>query len=205
MLPNAPVSGRIRRQITSDRGKTPAAFRRLRQNCRMTAPSRPQPVLVIMGVSGSGKSTVAELVAARLGWDFQEGDALHPEANVDKMSQGVPLDDDDRWPWLEKVAEWIREHTRQGRPGVITCSALKKSYRDVLRGPDVVFVHLVSAPAVLGARMTHRPGHFMPTSLLDSQLATLEPLADDERRLVVDAGRAPEQEVDEIVDRLTLS
>nr|WP_245981973.1 gluconokinase [Frondihabitans australicus] len=158
----------------------------------------------MMGVSGSGKSTVARLLAERLGWDFAEGDAMHPAANVEKMAAGVPLDDADRWPWLRVVADWISSHTSSGQPGVITCSALKRSYRDLLRGPDVVFVHLVGAADVLGHRMESRPGHFMPASLLESQLATLEPLGDDERHLLVDSGHTPDQEVDEIVDALGL-
>ena len=93
-----------------------------------------QPVLVIMGVSGSGKSTVAGILAGQLGWDLEEGDDLHPQANVEKMHAGTPLTDEDRWPWLERVADWIVEHTSAGVPGVITCSALKKVYRDKLRG-----------------------------------------------------------------------
>lgn len=169
----------------------------------MTAATK-QPVIVMMGVSGSGKSTVAALLARRLGWDFEEGDSLHPEANVAKMAEGVPLDDSDRWPWLERVAGWIQAHTDAGRPGVITCSALKHSYRDLLRGSDVVFVHLITATNELAHRVEHRPGHYMPASLLDSQLATLEPLGDDERHLLVDAGHTPDEEVDEIVDRLGL-
>jgi len=100
------------------------------------------PVLVIMGVSGSGKSTVAGLLAGRLGWDLAEGDDLHPESNVAKMHAGQPLTDEDRWPWLESIADWIRAHTAAGNPGVVTCSALKKRYRDVLRGEGVVFVFL---------------------------------------------------------------
>lgn len=164
-----------------------------------------QPVLVIMGVSGSGKSTIAEALAAQLGWDFAEGDALHPESNVEKMAAGIPLDDADRWPWLEKVASWIRAHTDAGRPGIITCSALKRVYRDVLRGPDVVFVHLRGDAELIGERITHRTGHFMPSTLLASQLATLEPLGDDERHIVVDAGRGPDLEVAYIVDRLELT
>lgn len=163
-----------------------------------------QPVLVIMGVSGSGKSTVAEALAHELGWDFAEGDAMHPESNVAKMAAGIPLDDDDRWPWLEKVATWIREHAESGRPGIVTCSALKHVYRDVLRGPDVVFVHLRGEAELIGERISHRKGHFMPSTLLASQLATLEPLGDDERHIVVDAGRAPDVEVADIVERLGL-
>lgn len=162
-------------------------------------------VLVVMGVSGSGKSTVAQTLAARLGWEFGEGDELHPEANVRKMADGVPLTDEDRWPWLAAVRGWIDGHTDQDRPGVITCSALKRSYRDVLRGPEVVFVLLQGAPALLRARMSHRSGHFMPESLLDSQLATLQVPGPDEQAVVVDIDGTPAQIVDEIVRRLALA
>jgi gluconokinase len=161
-------------------------------------------VLVVMGVSGSGKSTVASLVAERLGWDFEEGDRLHPASNVAKMERGVPLDDDDRRPWLLTVAAWIDDHLDRGVSGVITCSALKRSYRDLLRRDDVVFVHLAGPDDLIGDRMSKRSGHFMPPSLLASQLATLEPPAADERHLTVDAGRSPEAEADEVVDRLGL-
>lgn len=161
-------------------------------------------VLVVMGVSGSGKSTVAALLARRLGWDLQEGDELHPQANVEKMSAGIPLTDDDRWPWLRLVAEWIDAHRAEGAHGVITCSALKRAYRDLLARPDVEFVHLTVDPDVIAGRMEHRSGHFMPTSLLDSQLATLEPLQPDERGIVVSAAESPEAEVDSIIARLGL-
>ena len=103
-------------------------------------------VLVVMGVSGTGKSTVAGMLADRLGWDLAEGDDLHPPANVEKMRAGTPLTDEDRWPWLDKVAAWIRAHTDAGTPGIITCSALRRIYRDRLSGPGVVFVHLAGHP-----------------------------------------------------------
>ena len=109
-----------------------------------------QPVLVIMGVSGSGKSTVAGILADQLGWDLAEGDELHPAANVAKMHAGIPLTDDDRRPWLESVSCWITEHTRAGLPGIITCSALKRIYRDRLRGDNVVFVHLAGTKDTIG-------------------------------------------------------
>jgi gluconokinase len=163
-----------------------------------------QPVLVIMGVSGSGKSTVAGILAGQLGWDLQEGDDLHPAANVAKMSAGIPLSDDDRWPWLDAVAAWIRGHTMAGIPGVITCSALKRIYRDRLRGDHVVFVHLAGSRDTIGQRLGTRMDHFMPTTLLDSQLATLEPPGPEENTLVVDLGRKPAQEAAEIIQRLHL-
>ncbi|MCJ1713740.1 gluconokinase [Curtobacterium sp. VKM Ac-2922] len=161
-------------------------------------------VLVVMGVSGSGKSTVAAMVAERLGWDFAEGDAMHPPANVAKMQAGTPLDDDDRWPWLDVVAAWIRDHLASGTHGVVTCSALKRSYRDVLRAPGVVFVHVAGDGTLIEDRMSARSGHFMPTSLLASQLATLEPPQPDEAHVTIAADRTPEAECDEVVERLGL-
>ncbi|WP_217640925.1 gluconokinase [Curtobacterium sp. MCBA15_001] len=161
-------------------------------------------VLVVMGVSGSGKSTVAAMTAERLGWDFAEGDGMHPPANVAKMQAGTPLDDGDRWPWLDVVATWIREHLQHGTNGVVTCSALKRSYRDVLRAPGVVFVHVAGDTALLEERMSARSGHFMPTSLLASQLTTLELPQPDEASITVDADRTPEQETDEVLERLGL-
>lgn len=160
------------------------------------------PVLVMMGVSGSGKSTVAGIVAGRLNWDLAEGDDLHPPANVAKMSAGTPLTDADRWPWLDRVGGWIREHTAAGRPGVITCSALRRRYRDRLRGEHVIFVHLAGSREILGRRMAARTDHFMPAGLLDSQLATLEPLEPDENGLVVQIGSTPAELATEIIDRL---
>ncbi len=163
------------------------------------------PVLVIMGVSGSGKSTVAGVLAGRLGWDLEEGDDLHPPANVAKMAGGVPLTDADRWPWLDSVAHWIAERAEAGRPGIITCSALKRSYRDRLRGPNVVFVHLDGSRDTLERRLNARLDHFMPSSLLDSQLSTLEPLGADEQGVAIALGRRPSDEADEIINRLGLS
>ena len=163
-----------------------------------------QPVLVVMGVSGSGKSTVAGLLAGQLGWDLAEGDDMHPDANVEKMRAGQPLTDEDRWPWLDTVASWITEHTLAGQPGVITCSALKRIYRDVLRGNHVVFIHLVGSKDEIGRRMAARTGHFMPAGLLDSQIATLEPPGPDENVLVVNVGRKPATEAGEIITRLGL-
>ncbi len=166
-----------------------------------------QPVLVLMGVSGSGKSTVAALLAGRLGWDFAEGDDLHPPENVAKMAAGHPLDDDDRRPWLERVRAWIAEHIAAGRPGIITCSALKRRYREVLRaaGPEhVVFVHLSGERERIATRMTARIGHYMPTSLLDSQIADLEPLEPDENGIVVSISGTPAEEASHVVDALGL-
>ena len=166
-----------------------------------------QPVLVVMGISGSGKSTVAGLLAGRLNWPLEEGDDLHPMRNVMKMAEGTPLTDEDRWPWLDRVAEWIHGQVDAGQPGVITCSALRKAYRDRLRGDDprhVVFVHLSGTRETVGNRLTARTDHFMPSSLLDSQIATLEPPGPDENALTVDVGRRAVEEADEIIERLHL-
>lgn len=144
--------------------------------------------LVVMGVSGVGKSSVAAELVARTGWAFVEGDDLHPEANRTKMSAGTPLDDEDRWPWLRRIADWIGEQEAEGRSAVVTCSALKRSYRDLLREghPSVRFVHLLAAPELIQARVDARQGHYMPPSLLESQLDTLEPLDPDEPGVCVD-------------------
>jgi carbohydrate kinase (thermoresistant glucokinase family) len=157
-----------------------------------------------MGVSGSGKSTVARLLAETLGWHYQEGDALHPPENVAKMSGGTPLTDADRLPWLHRVAAKIDGWRSRGESGVVTCSALKRAYRAIIVGerPDVVLVHLAGSRALIGARLTRRKGHFMPTGLLDNQFATLEAPGPDERPIVVDVGGAPEAVVGEIVELL---
>ena len=163
-----------------------------------------QPVLVIMGVSGSGKSTIAALLATRLGWDLQEGDGLHSTANVAKMAAGIPLTDEDRVPWLDTVASWITAHTAAGLPGLITCSALKRTYRDRLRGDHVRFVYLRGSRKLIGGRLATRTDHYMPPSLLDSQIATLEPPGADENVLTVDVGSSPEAMAADIIDRLHL-
>lgn len=163
-----------------------------------------QPVLVLMGVSGCGKSTVAAILAGRLGWDFGEGDDLHPQANVDKMHRGEPLTDADRAPWLRAVAKWITEHTDAGKPAVITCSALKRSYRDVLRGDQVIFVLLDGTFDQINDRLAKRHGHFMAAALLRSQFDTLERPGPDELSVTIDIGpSAPEQAAD-IIEQLNL-
>lgn len=171
-----------------------------------TADARDPLVLVLMGVSGCGKSTVAALLAGELGWPFEEGDSLHPQANVDKMAAGHPLDDDDRWPWLEKVAEWVEECLDSGRSGVITCSALKRSYRDVIdrRGHGVEFVYLAGSKELIAARLAARRGHFMPPELLDSQFAALEEPTPDEPSIRVDVGPSAPVIADEIRHMLRL-
>lgn len=145
-------------------------------------------VIVVMGVSGSGKSSLGKALAEAEGWDFQEGDDLHPAANIAKMRAGVPLEDEDRWPWLDRVAGWIAEHLHAGRPGVVACSALKRSYRDRLRqaGDGVRFVYLRVPREELQRRMRQRQ-HFMPPALLDSQLQTLQEPTADEAALTVAA------------------
>src|SRR5581483_9516711 len=157
-----------------------------------------------MGVAGCGKSTVAGVLAGRLGWPMEEGDDLHPAANVAKMAAGHPLDDDDRAPWLARVRGWIAEREAVGEPGVVTCSALKRRYRDVLRDEHVVFVHLSGTRDQLLTRLRARQGHFMPVSLLDSQLADLEPPGPDEQALQIDIGPRPAVQADLIVDKLDL-
>jgi len=167
----------------------------------------PRPlVLVMMGVSGSGKTTVAALLAGRLGWAFEEGDALHPAANVAKMAAGHPLDDADRAPWLAKVADWVDERLDAGECGVITCSALKHAYRDLIahRGHGVEFVYLHGSPALIASRLAERHGHFMPPSLLETQFATLEEPGSDEPVLRVEIGATPQAIAANIIDALGL-
>ena len=157
-------------------------------------------ILVLMGVSGCGKTTVARALADQLGWAFQEGDALHPPANVAKMSAGTPLTDADRWPWLHAIATVIDDWRAQGKNGIVTCSALKRAYRDVLVGAraDVRLVHLAGDRAVIAGRLAARKGHFMPPGLLDSQFAALEPPGAEENPIVVDVGQTPERIVEDI-------
>ena len=154
-----------------------------------------------MGVSGSGKSTIGTLLAERWHCHFQDGDDLHPQANVDKMHRGEALDDDDRRPWLEAIGRWLDDHASSG--GVMSCSALKRAYRDQLRTHvrRCEFLHLAGSPAVIARRQASRPGHFMPPSLLASQFATLEPLEPDELGLVVDVDQSVDAIVQSYVDQ----
>lgn len=172
----------------------------------MTADDQPQ-FLIVMGVSGSGKTTLAEGIADAMDWLYAEGDDFHSQANVSKMASGVPLTDEDRWPWLRSIGTWIDEHERDRRSAVITCSALKRSYRDLLRdGRDHVrFVYLEVPQQVLEERLARRTGHYMPPSLLPSQLETLEPLQADEDGVVVHAHQSPEASVTEALDLLGLT
>lgn len=175
---------------------------------RDSTASAPDPAdavehLVVMGVAGSGKTTVATLLSERLGVTYAEADQFHPQANIDKMTAGTPLTDEDRWPWLESIRDWLTSEAEAGRSGVVTCSALRRSYRDLLRTArgEVCFVHLSGSPELLAERIQHRSGHFMPSSLLPSQLATLEPLADDERGMTLDVAASPQELADEILAR----
>ena len=161
-------------------------------------------ILVIMGVSGSGKTTIAKGLADRLGLRFQEGDALHPPANVAKMKGGTPLTDADRLPWLGRIAATIDEWRDAGISGVVTCSALKRAYRDIIVGgrPGVVLVYPKGSRALVAGRMAARQGHFMPSSLLDSQFATLEEPSPDENAVVVPIDQPAGEITGEIVRRL---
>lgn len=151
--------------------------------------------IVVMGVSGSGKSTVGAALAQRLRVPFADADDFHPQANIDKMTAGHALDDDDRRPWLEAIGNWLAEHADGG---VMSCSALKRKYRDQLRGhcQQVEFLHLAGTPDVIGRRQASRPGHFMPASLLQSQFETLEPLQSDEHGVAIDV----DQNIDSIIE-----
>ena len=153
-------------------------------------------MVIVMGVAASGKTTVGEALAERMHCPFQEGDALHPPENIARMRAGHPLTDADRWPWLDRVAQWMQAHER----GVISCSALKRSYRDRLRiaAPTMALVFLDPAPAELRRRIANRPEHFMPASLLDSQLATLEPPQADEVALRLDEKDPLEDQLDRV-------
>ena len=162
--------------------------------------------LVVMGVAGSGKSSLMAALVERLGWPALEGDTLHSPANVSKMAAGIALTDDDRQPWLEAIAAWIGAREAARESSIVTCSALRRDYRDLLRHghPWVWFVHLVAPADVLDARLESRVGHYMPASMLASQLATLEPLGPDEPGTVIEAAAPPLQLADELIERLRL-
>ncbi|WP_439937046.1 gluconokinase [Nocardia sp. N13] len=162
--------------------------------------------LVFMGVSGSGKSTVARAVQQELGWEYAEGDDFHPPANVAKMRQGTPLTDADRWGWLESLAGWTAERDAKGEPTIIACSALRRAYRDVLRrgGEGTFFVHCTGDKHMILERMSARE-HFMPPSLLESQLDILEPLEPDEQGMDVDPALAVDLIVAQVLDRIGLA
>jgi carbohydrate kinase (thermoresistant glucokinase family) len=160
----------------------------------------PPPVLVVMGVSGSGKSTVAKALAEALAWPFEEGDDLHPPANVAKMRAGHPLTDEDRKPWLEAIGRWIDGQAAKDEPGVITCSALRRAYRDQIRQgrPQVKLVFLEGSRSLIADRLSHRQGHFMPPSLLDSQFEALEEPGPDEPVIKVNIDESVEAQVRDV-------
>jgi gluconokinase len=163
----------------------------------------PTTPAVVMGVSGSGKSTVRAALARRLGVPFADADTFHPAANVAKMAAGTPLDDDDRRPWLDAVGQWLADHD----DGVMSCSALKRRYRDQLRShrTGIAFLQLTGSPELIGARQAGRPGHFMPASLLMSQFDALEPLDPDEHGMAIDIGQSVDTIVEAFVKFLSVS
>ncbi|MET7331136.1 gluconokinase [Nonomuraea sp. NPDC005650] len=172
----------------------------------MTGEHRPTRHLVVMGVSGVGKTTVARRISELTGLRFAEADEFHPEANVARMRAGVPLDDADRWPWLRDLAAWMAARHAEGVSTVLACSALKRSYRDVLRQgpPDVEFVHLHGSAKLIRDRLNRRTGHYMPAALLDSQRAALEHLGPEESGLVLEATLPPDELAATVRTRLGL-
>ena len=166
--------------------------------------NRPVEHLVLMGVAGCGKTTAADNLHRALGWPVAEADEFHPAANIAKMSRGVPLTDEDRWPWLESMRDWMSARAAEGVKTIVTCSALKRSYRDLLSRADgrVFFIHLIAQPDELRERMSQRAGHFMPSALLPSQFADLEPLADGEDGVTVASRATPEETFDAILAAL---
>lgn len=171
-----------------------------------TASSNRATCLVVMGPSGTGKTTTAKLLSQRLGWKFAEADEFHPKANIDKMSSGIPLNDADRAPWLASIRDWISDEAGLGESTVITCSALKRRYRDVLRAAEarVRFVELEADPALVQKRLDARKGHYMPPSLLASQYADFEPLGADEDGIRVSVDKTPDAVAADALERLDL-
>jgi carbohydrate kinase (thermoresistant glucokinase family) len=161
-------------------------------------------VLIIMGVSGCGKTTIAELLSHELGWDYRDGDEFHPKSNVKKMHSGTPLTDDDRWPWLRAIAAWIDEKRNAGEHAIVTCSALKKSYRDILIGPrkDVGLIFLKGDEELIAQRLSKRHGHFMPKGLLRSQFQTLQEPGPDEHPITVSIEPTPDEITAAIMEKL---
>ncbi|GAA1791133.1 MAG: gluconokinase [Actinobacteria bacterium] len=155
--------------------------------------------VVVMGVSGCGKSTVAKGVAEAMNLPFAEADRFHPEENVAKMAAGIPLNDDDRYPWLRDLSAWMATQAAQGQSTTMACSALKREYRDILRAgpPELCFIHLNGPMEVIAERMAARTDHFMPVSLLASQFEALQPLEPDEVGVVLDLRKTPEELIDE--------
>jgi len=160
--------------------------------------------IIVMGVSGSGKSTIGALLAEALGWPFADADGFHPAANVAKMAAGQPLTDEDRWPWLDAIAAHIGASRTAGQPVVVACSALRRAYRERLRAGhcDLIFLHLSGAPEVIAARQAARQGHFMPPSLMASQFATLEDPAAEADAVTVSVSASPHEVVAAAIDQL---
>jgi carbohydrate kinase (thermoresistant glucokinase family) len=160
--------------------------------------------IIVMGVSGSGKSTIGALLAEALGWPFADADGFHPAANVAKMAAGQPLTDEDRWPWLDAIAAHIEAARAAGQPVVVACSALRRAYRERLRAGhgDLIFLHLAGAPGVIAERQAARQGHFMPPSLMASQFATLEDPAAEADAVIVSVSASPHEVVAAALDQL---
>lgn len=179
---------------------TPVRGERILGGVATYVPAMPaRLVLVLMGVSGSGKSTVGALLAGKLRRTYADADEFHPPANVAKMAAGLPLTDEDRWPWLLAIGRWIDERIAKGEPGVVTCSALKRRYRDVLRRPEVQIVYLRGSRELIEQRLAARHGHFFKADLLVSQFADLEEPAPDEHALTVAIAGTPTEIVEAIV------
>jgi gluconokinase len=164
-------------------------------------------VVIVMGVSGSGKSTIAAMLAIRLGWVYADGDWFHPRGNIEKMHSGKPLTDEDRWPWLREIAAWIDDTRQAGKHGVVACSALKRKYRDMLIGErsDVRLAYLKGEPALIAPRLALRTGHFMQASLLDRQFAALQEPGEDENPIAVSIEAEQHEIVQEIIAKLGIS
>jgi len=181
-----------------------APVRQITHRNTLAAPARPVSHVVVMGVTGVGKSTVAAKLAERLNRMYAEADVFHPRASIEKMAAGIPLSDSDRWPWLRRLRDWLSRQGAAGRDTVLSCSALRRAYRDLLREATgrVRFIHLAGDPRLVAERVARRSGHFMPPRLLASQYRILEPLADDEDGITVSIEATPEEITHQIIDWL---